>query len=602
MSPVGLQRLPAAALVFLGLAPVLTGLPMRPDPSFPREALACLAAGLLLLALALRRGGWRPPGVRVPGLVPALLAGLILLLATLPALGEGAASAAASLLLALALLWAASRQRDPAGLLQPLAWGLLIGSLASVAVLLHQFLLPCAADGLLIAQAPPGRPYGNLRQPNLMASYLLLGLLAGVLLAARRPVAPSGAGLLAGSLLLVLGLALTASRTGLLALLLPAAWGLFDPRLPRRLRGLLLSLPLQYLLAFGLLALAPPPALPADAPAACRAAAEGRPAASASAEEEAPEPPAPTYRGLRRLQAGGDLSSGRLAIWQDSWTLAARHPWTGVGWGRLNLAWFFEEGMVRRVGVLTHAHSLPLQLAVELGWPRALAVLGLLGLSLWGVARAARRGLPATAAGLMLGVLLLHSLLEYPLWHAFFLLPFAALLGFALAPDEAPGPAPGADPPPAGLSRLGCGLAGGLALLGLGLAVPQHRQIEALLRLPPAQRVEAARALRAQGSLYPHHLSRLELTARGARPAPEAFGPALASGLNPALLRAYALALQRSGQEPAARFVAQRLRQFRDPAVQAQFQDCDLPDPPAAFRCQREPVVLDWRTLPGLRP
>lgn len=615
---VGAPRLAMLGLALAVLAPALIGRPTVPDTSFHSQALSVAGWLLALLALSARPAtAWAPGPTPRAAWAAAAALGLLALFA-LPGWRAGTLVDAGVLGLAAALVLLGARQADPAWSLRALAWGLLAGAAWSVLVMLHQFLRPCEGDNLLIALARPGRVDGNLRQPNLMASYLLLAGLLGAWLAAGARRARPGLWAAAAAWL-VLGVALTASRTGALALLIPVAWGLRDRGLPRPLRALLIGLPLLYALAFGALSLLAPASLPpacAAVVARDQARAEEGQAIVAQALDETPAPAAsapragldPTaYRGLQRLLGGGDLSSGRLAIWHDAWELARRHPWAGVGWARFNLAWFFEDGMARRTGHLTHAHLLPLQLAAELGFPRALLVLGLLAGAGWVALRRARAdAAPCSSRPLLLALLamlLLHSLLELPLWWPMFLLPAAWWLGLALRAETAP---PDATPAPAPAPRGPRALAAGVGMAGLivlGLAGYEHRQVEDLVARPTVS-VERAALLQASDAFrfYGQHLDRLRVLQRGARPAPEDFARVLPDLLNAKLARAYILALHRAGHEAEASFVAQRLRSFRTPEVQVMFLDCEQPDPPAPYRCRREPLALDWQALPGIAP
>src|SRR5258706_14889961 len=85
-----------------------------------------------------------------------------------------------------------------------------------------------------------------------------------------------------------------------------------------------------------------------------------------------------------------DISSSRFAIWSDTLSLIAAHPWLGVGWGEFNFAWSLTPFPHRPVAFFDHTHNLPLQFAVELGLPLATLVLALLGWALVTAVRLAR--------------------------------------------------------------------------------------------------------------------------------------------------------------------------------------------------------------------
>ena len=145
------------------------------------------------------------------------------------------------------------------------------------------------------------------------------------------------------------------------------------------------------------------------------------------------------------LGANGDISSSRFAIWSNTLAMIAREPLAGVGFGEFNLAWTLSQFHDRPTAFFDHTHNLPLQLWVELGLALGTLVLALL---LVAFVQAWRRawacdgdvGVAKRAAFMLVLLIGLHSLLEYPLWYAYFLLPTAFAWGLALArPSAAPG-------------------------------------------------------------------------------------------------------------------------------------------------------------------
>lgn len=118
------------------------------------------------------------------------------------------------------------------------------------------------------------------------------------------------------------------------------------------------------------------------------------------------------------------------------WQLIDQRPWTGWGWGwgELEYAHFMTdyEGP-RFCDLLDNAHNLPLHVAVELGIPRAV----LLGLVVGGLLLRVRPWRPAgpdsVLAWSVLGMIALHSMLEYPLWYGQFQLALGLAVGAAWA-------------------------------------------------------------------------------------------------------------------------------------------------------------------------
>ena len=268
-----------------------------------------------------------------------------------------------------------------------------------------------------------GEAFANLRQRNQFATLTNIGLVTLfawlVLPAARRPGAmplsypehtwwrwPVAVGV---AVVLAVANAASSSRTGLLQLglvvLMYGVWGLLRDR---SVRLLLLAVGLAY----GAAALMLPWLAGVD--------------------------PATTGI-LARLHDGAPACASRLTLWSNVVHLITLKPWLGWGWGGLDHAHFttLYPGP-RFCDILDNGHNLPLHLAVELGVPVALAACGL---CTWWVARARpwRETHPERQlAWAVLALILLHSLLEYPLWYG----PFQIATGLSIWIMWATRPAP----------------------------------------------------------------------------------------------------------------------------------------------------------------
>ncbi|MFT0168812.1 PglL family O-oligosaccharyltransferase [Paraburkholderia mimosarum] len=118
----------------------------------------------------------------------------------------------------------------------------------------------------------------------------------------------------------------------------------------------------------------------------------------------------------------------RLALWRYGWTMFKSHPVLGVGWGDFPVHQFELVRSLGGVEIANNAHDIFLDLLAKTG----LVGLGIvvIGLVTWFV-RALR--VPHTAErvfGFMLiGVLVMHALVEYPQQYMFFLLPAMFVFG-----------------------------------------------------------------------------------------------------------------------------------------------------------------------------
>ncbi len=280
------------------------------------------------------------------------------------------------------------------------------GTLSAVIGLLQYFGAAHALEPLAVS-SNIGQAYGNLRQRNQFATLLNMALVAALWLHASRDQ-PRQWVLAFAALVLVLGQAASASRTGLLQLLAVVtvssgiAWRQRSHAGPPAIRrlphpGWLLSLPPLYVFFSWLL------------PHWTSGAARGM---------------------LQRLSTNSTFDDSRVLLWHNVLDLIAERPWSGWGWGELSLAHYSAQYEGPRFSViLDNAHNLPLHLAVELGIPAALLICGgFAGLVL--VARPWRERNPTRLmAWGLIGLTVLHSLLEYPLWYGPFQLVFGLCLG-----------------------------------------------------------------------------------------------------------------------------------------------------------------------------
>lgn len=464
------------------------------------------------------------------------------------------------------------------------ALALVVAGLASAVIGIVQVFAPAAADGTWIAVPAPGRASGNVRQPNHLASLLLWSMIAVAWAHESGRLRPWQG--LAMQVVLLLAVVLSASRTGLVGTVLLAAWGLFDRRLSRSARWALALVPVLYGLAF----------------AALSAWAHNDPSA---------------FAGEARLSHGGDFSSSRFAIWSNALSMIAREPWAGVGFGEFNIAWTLTEFPDRPTAFFDHTHNLALQALVEMGIPMGSLVIVLLLVALVQAGRRAwackgDEGLARRAAFMMVLMIGLHSMLEYPLWYAYFLLPTAFAWGFVLS-----GPLPSARPAPDKGRRLsaaaaprsystGCrtlAFAGIAMAIGAAGAMLDYWRVVVIYDPPEHAGPLEERIARGQRSpLFGHHADYAAATAFGPPKAPLspsqelAFERAPHQLLDVRLMIAWAQALAAQGELDKARWLAARIREFRNPGADEFFEPCKRPDEAArAFQCQPPQRDVSWR-------
>lgn len=542
--------------------------------------LASLAAWGVLLALLAANG--QRLALRLPAAGWALLLLLAAIAASpawtgLPASlalsGIGLVGAAFLVLMAGAGTPADARVRA----FEALAWALLLAGLASVAVSLIQVFAPHWADGNWIARSGiAGRAVGNMRQPNHLASLLLWACIAAVFLAERHSHWRRARAALLPAVLFafVFCVVLTASRTGMVGVGLLALWGLLDwldGKLSRTSRVVLLLTPLMLWVSWELTA------------------------AWAHAGGHA--------FGAESRLAEGAGSPSRLGVLRNAWSLVQAYPLTGVGWGEFNLAWTMTPFPDRPIAFFDHTHNLVMQLLVELGVPLTCAILGLLLWSLWRAfaAGSGQRGEQAAmlrCAFMLVLMIGLHSLLEYPLWYAYFLLPTAYAFGLGLMPESTRSGSSSASSMASYVL-----LAGGLALVfGSAYALRDYRLVVAIYAPaenagPLQQRIAAG-----QGSIFfAPQAEYAAATSLGVNA--ESLEAAKRTGHNlidVRLMMAWAQALHATGDDDRARYLVQRLKEFRNAQGEEWLAECATPLEEGAerpFQCDPPSRVYSYKEM-----
>jgi O-antigen ligase len=555
--------------------PALLAYNVPPSATFLNQASSIVgwACSLALFTVTIRKFAlaWR-------GGLTALLAALaIVAAATLASSAWGALPSALSLSMAAsiaaamlaAVIGAATLQSGRGELaFRAVCTALLVAGTLSVAVGIVQVFLPGLADGAWVApSSAEGRASGNMRQPNHLSSLLLWSIIATLWLGENGRLRRAATA--AFTTLFLLGLVLAASRTGVVGVGLLALWGLLDRRLGKASRTLLLLSPVVYLVFFSGLSL------------------------WAHFSHQ-------VFGGEARLAESEGGPNSRLNIWSNTLALIAAHPWLGVGVGEFNFAWSLTPFPGRPTAFFDHAHDLPLQLAAEMGVPLAALVMGLLAWASWRAFAVSREGTTAQAgllraAFMMVLMIALHSMFEYPLWYAYFLLPAAFVFGLAL----------GADVPAAAKSVGGARVRAALVvacalMLGGGVgSVVDYERVAAIFASDESTPLDRRIANGERSWLFAHHAYYAAATTSD-HPSEQMTAFAVASHylLDTRLMMAWANALAEAGDVERARHIAARLREFRNEDSKAYFAPCDEPREAGTvlpYQCTPPAEAFDYR-------
>ena len=268
---------------------------------------------------------------------------------------------------------------------------LLAAALCSTAIALIQW-QQLKWSIFIVDLMPGGRPYGNLAQPNQLATLIALGIMSLLRFHERRRFGAFATGI--SLIFLEFGLVMTSSRTGWLFVALLVTWYFWQRR-----RSSLRTPPLA-VIAFTLIFIIGVATWPLM--------------------NEAM---------LSSVATQGSATALRQAHWATLWDAAWRQPMFGYGWGQITNAQ--QAAVLDHPAAhewLLHSHNLILDLIIYNGVPLGAAVLAVLA---WWFVRQIR-GCRSADQWTLIGavaIVFVHSLTEYPLHYIYFLLPVALMMG-----------------------------------------------------------------------------------------------------------------------------------------------------------------------------
>lgn len=416
-APFGTPRLTPAhfSLAAIGLMwtlPFLQPFHRIPLTSFYSEWLA-FALGLLALAVLAGQSFWRAaplPTAALPliGLVGVL--GIQALMGQVAYVGQPLAAGIYILWTALLMALASFLRREMglSGIVIVLAWFLAVGGAVGAVFAVLQHYQISDLPSTLIAPKRFVHVYGNVAQYNHFANYSTLALASLAYLYAAGRLHWAGVAIATAPLVFVIGLSGSRSAVLFLGVLLLLAvlyaWrrGNGGKRLTVCIGAIIASFAVTLWLATA-------------------------PWLASSGGTET----------VSQRLAGGEGSDAALSIVfrvqlaREAWEMFAQAPLLGAGWGQF--PWHdFAYRSLHAIHIVTwpfnHAHNLVLHLLAETGLAGALLIVGAALLWLWGLRRAVV-DLQLWWLVSVLGVIAVHSLLEHPLWFAYFLGIAAVAMG-----------------------------------------------------------------------------------------------------------------------------------------------------------------------------
>ncbi|RQS02571.1 polymerase [Burkholderia sp. Bp9002] len=413
------RSLPLVALAVAMIVPYAITNHTYPIPTFYSEFSALvlyllLGATVILLVRTSRPAApfAAPAAFAAPlGFAAVLVAQVALMPLRVPSMNWLAVGYLGAALVAMQAGYVLAREQLAESAARMMAGALLIGGVFAVfcqVVQLFHFESALTPFVVVYNIAVERRPYGNMAQANHLATYIAFALAGALYLVQTRRLAVWA--WLVLSVVLSGGLALTVSRGPWLQVAVMAVAGFWmawvesrgKPGVPVNLRARAWLMPVLLLAVFV-----------AVNGAVRWANVHYHLNLAVSAAE--------------RMRDAGQIAP-RLALWKYGLTMFREHPLLGVGWGEFPSHQFALARALGGVEIANNSHDIFIDLLAKSG-ALGLGVL-LVTLVLWFV-RAARAPQSSTRVFgfALVGIVLMHALVEYPQQYMFFLLPVMFVIG-----------------------------------------------------------------------------------------------------------------------------------------------------------------------------
>lgn len=275
-------------------------------------------------------------------------------------------------------------------------------STISIYMMLKQWLI-LHQGGIWIADLPPGgRPFANFAQPNNCATFLCMAVMSVLYLYEEKYV-NRVVGLFI-AVFILFGIALTQSRTPWIFFGVFLIWWYwktkyFQSRLNKNFYIYFLLIYVFFIISL---------------------------------------PVFSNYLGVSSVSNIVErVSSGylRLPMWRQMLIAIQQEPWFGYGWNQVSVAQIMVYLQYPTIERIDHSHNLILDIIIWNGIPIGIFIIGYLSIWLYGFHKLVNN-ISMFAALSMVGAVMVHAMLEFPLDYAYFLLPVGFLLGGVQVEDS----------------------------------------------------------------------------------------------------------------------------------------------------------------------
>lgn len=278
---------------------------------------------------------------------------------------------------------------------------ILFASLVSVFIAFIQWSLQSNGQVWFADFPPNARPFANFAQPNTLATFLIMGLMSLLYLFENQKLNIVSSSLI--GVLIIFGIALTQSRTSWVFVLFFIVWWLWkttalQSRINKKQLGLFIGFYILCILTLHIIS---------------------------------------DFIGVshtRDILTRASTGLERLAMWQQMLIAIQNQPWFGYGWNQVGVAQVMTTLEFPVKGWTEHSHNFILDLLVWNGIPIGIAIIIFLIFWFYRLYQLANN-VEVVIALSIIGVVLIHAMLEYPLDYAFFLLPIGFIIGLIQARD-----------------------------------------------------------------------------------------------------------------------------------------------------------------------